>query len=154
MKMDFKLPNKDGEETSYEKFKGKWLVLYFYPKDNTPGCTIEAIEFTKLLPEFKKLSCEIVGVSPDSEKSHCNFYDKHKLKLILLSDKDKELAKKLGAYGTKKIYGKEIEGIIRSTFLINPEGKIVKEWKNVKAAGHAKSVLEEFKKIQHETKLS
>ena len=148
MKIKFKLPNKDEKILTESDFKGKWIVLYFYPKDNTPGCTTEAVEFTSLLKEFQKLNAEIIGVSPDSPKSHCNFYEKQKLKIILLSDKDKKLAKKLGAYGKKKLYGKEFEGIIRSTFLINPSGEIVHKWNNVRAKDHAKKVLEKLKEIK------
>ncbi len=148
MRPEFKLKNKDGKTVSIEDFKGKWLVVYFYPRDMTPGCTIEAHEFTKLLPEFKKLNCEIVGISPDSMTSHCKFYDKEKLKLNLLSDPDKRVAKNFGAYGKKKLYGKEYEGIIRSTFLISPTGEIAYSWKSVKAPGHARQVLEKLKKIK------
>jgi len=148
MRVRFELPDKDGKILTEDDFKGKWMVLYFYPKDNTPGCTTEAIEFTKLKSKFKKLDAEIVGVSPDSEKSHCNFHEKHNLGITLLSDKDKKLSKYMRAFGKKKMYGKEFDGIIRSTFLINPKGKIIHEWKNVRASGHAEKVLEGLKEIQ------
>jgi len=148
MKPNFKLKNKDGKVVSLKDFKGKWLVIYFYPKDMTPGCTVEAHEFTKLLPKFKKLNCEIVGISPDSQERHCKFYDKEKLKINLLSDPDKKVAKKFGAYGKKKLYGREYEGMIRSTFLIDPAGKISYSWKKVRALGHAEKVLEKVKELE------
>ncbi len=147
MNPDFTLNDKDGKIISLNDFLGKWVVIYFYPKDLTPGCTIEAHEFTNFLPEFKKLGAQVLGISPDSSESHCKFYDKEKLKLILLSDPDKKVAKNYGAYGKKNLYGKEYEGIIRSTFLINPEGKVVYSWKSVKPLGHAKIVLEKLKEL-------
>jgi peroxiredoxin Q/BCP len=143
----FCLPNQDGVEICLKDLKGKWIVLYFYPKDNTPGCTTEAKEFSELIEEFEKLNAIIIGISPDSPKKHCNFIEKHNLKITLLSDEEKNVIKEFGAWGKKKMYGKEYEGLIRSTFIINPESKIVKEYKNVKAKGHAKKVLEDLKEI-------
>ena len=144
---EYCLPNQDGIEICFRDFKGKWIVLYFYPKDNTPGCTTEAKEFSQLLNEFEKLGAIVIGVSPDSPKKHCNFIEKHGLEITLLSDENKEVLKAFGVWGKKKMYGKEYEGVIRSTFIINPEGEIVKEYKKVKAKGHAAKVLEDLKEI-------
>jgi peroxiredoxin Q/BCP len=144
---DFCLLNQDEVEICLKDLKGKWIVLYFYPKDNTPGCTIEAKEFSELLDEFEKLNAIVIGISPDSPKKHSNFIEKHGLKITLLSDEDKKVIKEFGAWGKKKMYGKEYEGVIRSTFIINPQGEIVQEYKNVKAKGHAKKVLEDLKEI-------
>lgn len=120
----FSAPNAEGKTISSDDFLGQWLVLYFYPKDNTPGCTTEAIDFSEKLPEFTDLNAVVVGVSPDSEKSHGKFIDKHNLTVQLLSDPEHELAAAYGAWGPKKFMGKECEGILRSTFLINPQGNI------------------------------
>ncbi len=127
--------------------RGKWTVLYVYPKDNTPGCTTEAKEFTELLPEFERLGFQVIGVSKDSVESHQRFKEKHGLKVKLLSDPNAELIKALGAWGKKKSYGREYEGVIRSTFILNPDGEIV--WKKIKvrAKGHAAKVLEEARKL-------
>ncbi|WP_456470178.1 thioredoxin-dependent thiol peroxidase [Caminibacter sp.] len=148
---DFCLPNQDGVEICLRDLKGRWIVLYFYPKDNTPGCTTEAKEFSALLDEFEKLGAVVIGISPDSPKKHSNFIEKHNLKITLLSDENKEVLKAYGAWGKKKMYGKEYEGVIRSTFLIDPDGNIVKEYKKVKAKGHAANVLEDLKVITNET---
>lgn len=140
---DFILVNAEGKERSLKDYRGKWLVLYFYPKDDTPGCTVEAQDFTRMLPDFSSLGVTVVGVSPDSPESHCRFIDKYSLNLELLSDPDRRALVEYGAWGTKKNYGKEYEGVIRSTFLINPEGVLVQEWKNVRAKGHAERVYKE-----------
>jgi len=148
---EFCLKNQDEVEICLRDLKGKWIVLYFYPKDNTPGCTTEAKEFSELIDEFEKLGAIVIGISPDSPKKHCNFIEKHNLKVTLLSDENKEVLKTYGAWGKKKMYGKEYEGVIRSTFIINPEGEIVKEYKNVRAKGHAAKVLEDLKKLKNHT---
>jgi len=147
MKKDFCLPNQDGVEICLRDLEGKWVVLYFYPKDNTPGCTTEAKEFSELVDEFEKLNAVILGVSPDSIKRHTNFINKHNLKITLLSDEEKKVLKDFGAWGPKKVCGRECEGVIRSTFIISPSGEIVKEYKNVKAKGHAAKVLEDLKAL-------
>ena len=121
---------------------GRWTVLYFYPKDNTPGCTTEAREFTELIDEFEKLGFQVIGVSRDLPKSHARFKEKHNLKVRLISDPNAELHRALGAWGKKKRYGREYEGAIRSTFILNPNGEIVWEKRNVRAKGHAAKVLE------------
>ena len=146
---EFCLPNQDGIEICLRDLKGKWIILYFYPKDNTPGCTTEAKEFSELLDEFEKLGAIIIGISPDSVKKHCNFIEKHNLKITLLSDEEKKVLKAYGAWGIKKMYGKEYEGVIRSTFIINPDGEIVKEYKKVRAKGHALKVLDDLKEIKN-----
>ncbi len=120
------------------------LILYFYPKDDTPGCTQEACDFRDHLSALVGKGIKVVGVSPDNIASHKKFKEKYGLNFILLSDVNKEVAKAYGAYGKKKVYGKETEGIIRSTFFIDQEGKIVKAWYNVKAKGHVEKVIQEL----------
>ena len=129
---DFKLPNQDDKIISLKDFAGKWIVLYFYPKDNTSGCTKEACDFTDLLKDYERLDAVVLGVSPDSIESHRNFIKKYNLKINLLSDPDKKVHKAYGAWGKKKNYGKEYKGVIRSTFIISPDGKIADMWTNVK----------------------
>ena len=137
---DFSLPNQDGKKVKLSGFKGKWVVLYFYPKDDTPGCTIEGIDFTGQLKDFEQWNAVVLGVSPDSKESHCKFIEKHKLKVTLLSDVEKTVLKKYGVWQKKNFYGKEFMGVQRSTFLINPHGKIAFAWRNVNALGHAEEV--------------
>ncbi len=138
---EFRLQNADGIEISLRDFGQKVIVVYFYPKDNTSGCTIEANEFSELLDEFAKKNAVIIGISPDSIKSHQNFINKQNLKHILLSDPDRSVASAYGAYGKKMMYGKEVMGIIRSTFVIQ-DGLVRQAFYNVRAKGHAKKVLE------------
>lgn len=135
----FSGPNQDGEILALDQYKGQWLVLYFYPKDNTSGCTKEAIDFSEHLAEFQGANCAVIGGSPDSEQSHINFITQHDLKIPLLSDSEKVIHKAYGAWGLKKNYGKEYEGVIRSTFLINPEGNLAYKWNNVKVRVKRKS---------------
>ncbi|MHA2037744.1 MAG: thioredoxin-dependent thiol peroxidase [Promethearchaeota archaeon] len=138
----FCLPDKDNKKVCLQDFKGKYVVLYFYPKDNTPGCTTEAIGFTGILPELQKLDAEVVGVSPDSPESHAKFIEKKNLKVILLSDVEKEVLKAYRKWGKKKFRGKEYIGVTRSTFLIDPEGKIAHLWPKVSVNGHPEEVKE------------
>jgi peroxiredoxin Q/BCP len=145
---EFCLPNQDETEICLRDLSGKWVVLYFYPKDNTPGCTTEACDFTNEVEEFEDLDAVILGVSPDSPKKHRNFIEKKDLKITLLSDEDKSVLKAYGAWGLKKNYGREYEGVIRSTFIISPDGEIVAEWKNVRVKGHAEKVKEKLKELQ------
>jgi peroxiredoxin Q/BCP len=145
---DFCLPNQDSEEVCLRDLQGSWVVLYFYPKDNTPGCTTEALDFTALKSEFEKLGATILGISPDSIKRHCNFIEKKNLKITLLSDEEKEVAQKYGVWQLKKMYGKEYMGIVRSTFLINQDGEIAYIWPKVKVKGHAQEVLEKLKELK------
>lgn len=144
MAIDFSLAGSDKNRYSLNSFKDKILILYFYPKDNTAGCTTEALEFSSLVDEFEKLNATIVGISPDSVDSHCKFIEKQNLKITLLSDPDRQVAESYKAYGEKKMYGKTVKGIIRSTFIIK-ENKILKAYYNVKAKGHAEKVLEDLK---------
>jgi len=150
MKIDFCLPNQNGKNVCLKDFRGKWVVVYFYPKDDTPGCTIEAIDFTRNIKDFEKLNAKVLGISADSGKSHCSFIEKHDLKIELLSDAEKKVIKQFGVWGKKKLYGKEYEGIIRSTFLINPEGKLAHEWKNMKVENHVEQVLNKIKELRKE----
>lgn len=129
---DFKLLNQDDKIISLKDFSSKWVVLYFYPKDNTSGCTKEACDFTDSLKNYERLDAVVLGVSPDSTESHRNFIKKHNLKIDLLSNSDKKVHKAYGAWGKKKNYGKEYEGVIRSTFIISPNGKVAETWTNVK----------------------
>jgi len=144
---DFSVPNKDGEIRTLADYSGKWLVLYAYPKDNTPGCTLEAMDFTRMRSEFESVGAIVVGVSPDSPKKHCNFTDKHDLSLELLSDEDHRLLEAYGAWSPKKLYGREFLGVVRSTFLIDPEGIVRKVWRKVKVTGHAAEVLQTIKDL-------
>ena len=145
---DFTLQDPSENSVSLKDFKGKWMVLYFYPKDNTPGCTVEAIDFTQELPDFKKLDAEILGVSPDSCKSHQKFIKGQKLKITLLSDPDHKMLEKYGVWQLKKFMGREYMGVVRSTFLIDPKGKIAHLWSGVKVEGHADEVKTKLKELQ------
>lgn len=136
---DFKIKDQDGNEVTLSSFAGKWVVLYFYPKDNTSGCTKEACDFTDSISDFEKINATVLGVSPDSIESHQKFIAKHSLNITLLSDPDKVAHKLYGAWGLKKNYGKEYEGVIRSTFLIAPDGELAESWKNVKVRTKRKS---------------
>ena len=127
---------------------GQWLVLYFYPKDNTPGCTTEGNDFNALLPKFRKLGATVVGASRDSLKSHCNFRDRQGFRFELASDPDEALCKAFDVIKPKKLYGREFIGIERSTFLIDPTGTVRAEWRKVKVPGHAEAVLETLKQEQ------
>ena len=143
---EFEALNQDGVKVALKDFVGKNVVLYFYPKDNTPGCTTEACEFSANYDQFIKNDTVIIGVSPDSVKSHAGFIAKQNLKHILLSDEDKEISKLYGVWQVKKNYGKEYLGIVRSTFVIGKDGKIVKIYKSVKAKDHAAKVLADLAK--------
>ena len=144
---NFTLPSTNKKNFTLNENLGKYVVLYFYPKDDTPGCTIETNDFNKLLPKFKKLDCEVFGVSKDSIKSHDKFRDKYKIKFDLLADEEFKVLKKYKVWGKKKFMGREFIGIIRSTFLIDKKGKILKTWNDVKAKDHAKEVLETLKNL-------
>ena len=152
MKLNNKAPNFNLPSTSNKKYSlknsiGKYVVLYFYPKDDTPGCTIETNEFNKLLSKFKKLECEVFGISKDSLKSHDKFKDKYKIKFDLLADEELKVLKKYKVWKKKKFMGREFMGIVRTTFLIDKKGKILKIWYNVKVKDHAKEVLETLQSI-------
>ena len=144
----FNLNSTDGKIYSLKDSIGKYVVLYFYPKDDTPGCTIETNDFNKLLTKFKKLNCQIYGISKDDMKSHNKFKEKYKIKFDLLADNEIKIVKNYKVWAKKKFMGREFMGIIRSTFLINPFGKIIKIWSNVKVKDHAQEVLNTLKSIQ------
>lgn len=146
--MTLEVGQKAPELAKLADFAGQWLVLYFYPKDNTPGCSTEAIDFTALSPQFQQLNAVILGVSPDSEKSHCRFIEKHNLTIQLLSDTEHQLAEIYQVWGLKKFMGKEYMGIKRSTFLIDPQGNIAYIWSNVKVKAHAEAVLKKLEELQ------
>ncbi len=138
---NFKIPSSSNKEFELKKNKNKFLIIYFYPRDNTPGCTNEAKDFSKLYKEFKKLNCEIFGISKDSVESHKKFISKFKIPFELLSDEKIVALKKYEAWCEKSMYGKKFMGIKRTTVLINQKGKIIKIWNNVKVKDHAKEVL-------------
>ena len=145
--VNFTLPSTNNLNYSLKDSMGKYVVLYFYPKDDTPGCTIETNDFNKLLYKFKKLECEIYGISKDNIKSHDKFRDKYKIKFDLLADEELKVLKKYKVWGKKKFMGREFMGVIRTTYLIDKKGKIIKIWKNVKVKDHAKEVLKTLKNI-------
>ena len=145
--LNFVLPSTSKKNFILRDTLGKYVVLYFYPKDDTPGCTIETNEFNKLLPKFKKLECEVYGISKDGLKSHDKFRDKYKIKFDLLADEELKVLKKYKVWQKKKFMGKEFMGIVRTTYLLDKKGQILKIWNNVKAKDHAKEVLETLKNI-------
>ena len=136
----FTLENEKSEKVRLSDLTGKCVVLYFYPKDDTPGCTIEAQDFTRDLKQFEKLGATVLGCSPDSVESHQKFIRKYKLSISLLSDPSHKMMGRYNAWGEKNMYGKITEGVIRSTVLIDPKGKVAKHWRRVSAKGHAESV--------------
>ena len=145
---EFCLPNQDEAQVCLRDVVGRWIVLYFYPKDNTPGCTTEACDFTASMPEFDNLDGIILGVSPDSPKKHRNFIEKKELGITLLSDESTQMAQSYGVWRLKKMCGKEYMGIVRTTFLINPEGKIARIWENVKVKGHVDAVRQALAELR------
>ena len=144
---NFSLPSTNKKKFILKNNLGNYVVLYFYPKDDTPGCTLETNDFNKLLPKFRKLNCEVYGISKDSLKSHYKFKDKYKIKFDLLSDEELNVLKKYNVWQKKKFMGREFMGIVRTTYLLNKKGEIVKTWNNVKVKDHAKEVLETLKSI-------
>lgn len=139
----FTLKDQHGNKISLKDFEGKTVVVYFYPKDDTPGCTKQACGFRDDIREFEKLDTVVLGVSPDAADSHTKFIEKFDLPFTLLSDPDKKVMEKYGAWGEKNMYGKIVTGVIRSTTVIGPDGKVQKHWKKVpKAEGHPRKVLE------------
>ena len=143
----FTLQSTNEFEYSLKNSLGKYVVIYFYPKDDTPGCTIETNDFNKLLPKFKKLNCEVFGISKDTLESHKKFKKKYNIKFDLLSDIELTVLKKYKVWGKKKFMGREFMGILRTSFLIDPKGKILKIWENVKVKDHANEVLETLKSL-------
>ena len=140
----FHLPDQDGRSVGLDGFRGRRLVVYFYPKDDTPGCTKEACQFNEALAGLRELNVDVVGISGDGGASHRRFRNKYGLEFALLSDPDHRVAEAYGAYGAKTMYGKPVTGVIRSTFLVDEEGRIARAWYGVKADGHAARVLEEL----------
>ena len=145
---DFCLPDENGKKICLKDFEGKWIILYFYPRDSTSGCTKEAIDFSEHIDDFKKMNAVVIGISPDSQQSHKKFIEKYNLKIILLSDEGHKVLQKYGVWQLKKMYGREYYGVVRSTFLINPDGKIVHEWRKVKVKGHVEEVLQKLKEVR------
>ena len=143
----FRLPDENGDSVSLDELKGKWIVLYFYPRDNTPGCTTEAIDFSSSIEDFNAMNARVMGVSRDSMLSHRKFIDKKALKVRLLTDAEHEMMEDYGIWQLKKLYGKESMGIVRSTFIIDPEGKIAHLWPKVKVKGHVDEVKAHLKEI-------
>lgn len=141
---EFSTLNQDGVNIALKDFAGKKIVLYFYPKDNTPGCSTQACEFSQNYDDFASKNAVIIGISPDSVKSHESFINKQNLKHILLSDESHEICKAYGVWQVRKNYGKEYLGVARTTFIIDENGKIIKIYKSVKPAGHANKVLSEL----------
>ncbi|MCG8557855.1 MAG: peroxiredoxin [Proteobacteria bacterium] len=144
----FTLKNEDNDKVALADLRGQWVVVYFYPRDDTPGCTTEACEFTSTIRIFDKLGAKVLGVSPDDCETHKKFALKHGLKVGLLSDPDKKVMTKYEAWGEKNMYGKKTVGVIRSTVLIDPQGKIAHHWRRVKAKGHAEQVRRRLEELQ------
>ncbi len=145
---DFSLPGETGEPVTLSSFKGKKIVLYFYPKDDTSGCTVEAKDFSCLVDDFAKEGAVVIGMSPDSAKSHVKFRAKHELKISLVADEEKSALQAYGVWAEKSMYGRKYMGVERSTFLIGEDGKIQAIWKGVKVPGHAEAVLETIRKAR------
>jgi len=146
---EFCLPNQDDVEICLRDLKGKWIVLYFYPKDNTPGCATEACGFSEALPEFNDLDAVIFGVSPDSTKKHRNFIEKKDLDITLLSDEEKIVLESYGVWQLKKMYGREYMGVVRTTFIIDPDGVIQEVFNKVKVKGHVDAVKTRLQELQN-----
>ncbi|NEN80824.1 thioredoxin-dependent thiol peroxidase [Paenibacillus elgii] len=145
---DFTLTAGSGETVTLSQFRGKHVVLYFYPKDMTPTCTEESCQFRDYNGQFKAAHTEVIGISPDDLKSHVKFATKHGLPFLLLSDPDHEVCELFGVWQLKKMYGREYMGVVRSTFVIDPKGKLVREWRGVRIKGHVEQVLEAVKEAQ------
>ncbi|MFP4171051.1 MAG: thioredoxin-dependent thiol peroxidase [Methanomassiliicoccales archaeon] len=145
---DFCLPDMDGKETCLEDLLGDYSVIYFYPKDNTAGCTKEARDFTLQLDSFDRLGVPVVGISPDSPESHRKFADKHDLGITLLSDESHRVMERYGVWTKKKMFGKEYMGVVRTTFIVDPEGRIASAWHKVKVAGHVDEVVSKVNELK------
>ncbi|MGB9371578.1 MAG: peroxiredoxin [Halobacteriota archaeon] len=146
----FCLPDKAGERQCLRDFRGRWVILYFYPRDNTSGCTREAMDFSEQLLDFEKYGAAVIGISPDSPVSHQKFAEKHQLRVLLLSDERHEVADKYGVWKLKRLYGKESYGVERSTFLITPEGNLAREWRKVKVSGHVDDVKQTLETLKQQ----
>ena len=148
----FTLRNQDGDKVRLSDFAGSWVVLYFYPRDDTPGCTKEACEFSAGLKGFRDLDAVVLGCSPDDPSRHTAFIKKYRLKITLLSDPTHSVMEKYGAWGEKTLYGRTSIGVKRSTVLIDPVGKVAHHWRAVKAAGHAEKVAQRLAQLQAESR--
>jgi peroxiredoxin Q/BCP len=146
---EFCLNNQDNEPVCITDYLGKWVVLYFYPKDDTTGCTLEAKNFSLYKNDFDKLNTKVIGISPDSCESHQKFQKKHNLTVTLLSDPEHQALEQYGVWKTKKMYGKEYMGVERTTYLINPQGSINHIWNKVKVTGHIEAVIEKLIELQN-----
>lgn len=144
---DFTLLDQDETEVSLEQFEGSWVVLYFYPKDDTPGCTTEACEFTEGIEAFQNMDAVVLGCSPDSPERHRTFIEKYNLSVRLLSDPDHGVMEAYGAWGEKMMYGRKSVGVKRSTVIIDPDGRVAHHWKSVRAKGHAAKVRERLQQL-------
>jgi len=144
----FTLADENDAKVKLSDFKGSWVVIYFYPAGDTPGCTIQACDFTAGIKDFEKLEATVLGCSPDSTESHRRFIEKHRLKVKLLSDPNHAVMEKYGAWGEKNMYGKVVTGVIRSTVLVDPDGKVAHHWKRARAKGHADKVKERLDELQ------
>lgn len=144
----FCLPNDKSEKICLDQFEDKWVIIYFYPRDNTPGCTTEACDFSANITDFVDIDAVVIGISPDSPERHAKFIAKHDLKHILLSDEDHKVLELYDTWRKKLMYGKELFGVIRSTYLINPQGVIAKVWPKVKVKGHVIEVREVLKSLK------
>lgn len=144
---DFELPDQNGKIHRLSDYKGKWVILYFYPKDDTPGCTKEACNFRDSIDKFTKLGVVILGVSKDSIASHKKFADKYHLNFTILSDESKDIIKAYKSWGVKKFMGREFEGTIRNTYLINPKGEIVKFYEKVNPLTHSEQILKDLSEL-------
>jgi thioredoxin-dependent peroxiredoxin len=144
---DFELPDQNGEIRRLKDYQNEWVLIYFYPKDDTPGCTKEACSIRDNFPDFQELKLKVLGVSVDSVESHKKFAEKYNLPFTLLADEKKEVVGKYGVWGWNKFMGREYEGTLRTSFLIDPEGKIARIYENVKPEVHAEEVLDYFKNL-------
>ena len=147
----FTLEDQDGAEVRSKDLAGKWVVLYFYPRDDTPGCTTEAVDFTAHLDDFQSQDAVVLGCSPDTKESHASFCHKHRLAVTLLSDPEHEVMEAYGAWGEKVLYGRKSVGTIRSTVLIDPSGSVAHHWRRVSAKGHAAAVLAKLQSLRADT---
>jgi len=145
---DFRLPDQQGKNHTLDQYKGKWVILYFYPKDMTPGCTVEACNFRDDYPNFQNLDAVVIGISKDSVRRHTKFAEKYQLPFILLSDESGDVCEQYGVWKKKSMYGKSFMGIQRSTYLINPQGIIAKIYAKVQVKVHADELLQDLKKLQ------
>lgn len=147
---NFTLPDQEGQPHALKEYAGKWVVLYFYPKDDTPGCTVEACQFRDNFPKFKRSKAVVLGVSADAVKKHAKFVTKYELPFTLLADEEKKVVELYGVWAKKKFMGREYMGILRTSFLIAPDGKIAKVYEDVKPSEHALEVLRDIKELSKE----